>query len=102
MTLSTAPPQVSHGAGVTFEASHDMAAHQALRALAELDSGATAPGGVAASVQPSAVGMPAQAKVKVEARGGGSAPPATVVATGAGGNVKVQQPQDGVDHRGDG
>ena len=101
MTLSTAPPQVSHGAGVTFEASHDMAAHQALRALAELDSGATAPGGVAAAVQPSAVGMPAQAKVKADARGGGSAP-AAVVATGAGGNVKVQQPQDGVDHRGDG
>eukprot|EP00918_Siedleckia_nematoides_P062235 GHVU01135745.1.p1 GENE.GHVU01135745.1~~GHVU01135745.1.p1 ORF type:complete len:804 (+),score=103.17 GHVU01135745.1:117-2414(+) len=40
VSLSTNPPQVIHGAGPTLEASHDMAAHTALKALAEsgLDS----------------------------------------------------------------
>lgn len=36
VSLSTNPPQVSHGAGPTIEASHDQAALTALRALAEL------------------------------------------------------------------
>ena len=36
VSLSTSPPQVSHGSGVTLEASHDMAALTALRSLAEL------------------------------------------------------------------
>ncbi len=36
MSLSTNPPQVSHGSGVTLDASHDQAALTALRALAEL------------------------------------------------------------------
>jgi double-stranded RNA-binding protein Staufen len=35
VSLSTNPPQVIHGAGPTLEASHDMAAHTALKALAE-------------------------------------------------------------------
>jgi double-stranded RNA-binding protein Staufen len=34
VSLSTNPPQVSHGAGPTLEASHNNAAHTALRALA--------------------------------------------------------------------
>ncbi len=43
VSLSTNPPQVSHGSGVTLDASHDQAALTALRALAELgiDSVAT-------------------------------------------------------------
>ena len=36
VSLSTSPPQVSHGSGVTLEASHDMAALTALMSLAEL------------------------------------------------------------------
>ncbi|XP_064652395.1 double-stranded RNA-binding protein Staufen homolog 2-like isoform X2 [Lineus longissimus] len=36
VSLSTNPPQVSHGAGVTIEASHDAAALTALRSLAEM------------------------------------------------------------------
>lgn len=36
VSLSTNPPQVSHGAGPTIDASHDQAALTALRALAEL------------------------------------------------------------------
>jgi len=40
VSLSTNPPQVSHGAGATLEGSHNNAAHTALRALASngLDS----------------------------------------------------------------
>ena len=40
VSLSTTPPQVSHGAGSTTEESHDLAAITALKALAEhgLDS----------------------------------------------------------------
>jgi hypothetical protein len=36
VSLSTNPPQVSHGAGTTIEASHDAAALTALRSLAEM------------------------------------------------------------------
>lgn len=35
VSLSTNPPQVSHGSGPTIEASHDMAARTALKALSE-------------------------------------------------------------------
>ena len=35
VSLTTNPPQVSHGNGVSLEDSHDMAAMNALRALAE-------------------------------------------------------------------
>ena len=35
MSLSTNPPQVSHGAGMTIEASHDAAALTALRSLSK-------------------------------------------------------------------
>ena len=38
VTLSTIPPQVSHGAGLTREASHDVASHAALRALAMIEN----------------------------------------------------------------
>ena len=40
VSLSTSPPQVSHGAGPTLEGSHNNAAHTALRTLANngLDS----------------------------------------------------------------
>jgi len=34
VSLSTTPPQVSHGAGATLEGSHNNAAHTALRTLA--------------------------------------------------------------------
>lgn len=34
VSLSTTPPQVSHGAGPTLEGSHNNAAHTALRTLA--------------------------------------------------------------------
>ena len=43
MSLSTTPPQVSHGAGATVEASHDVAAVSALRSLAELGLDAVVP-----------------------------------------------------------
>jgi len=36
VSLSTNPPQVSHGSGLTIEASHDQAALNALRALVDL------------------------------------------------------------------
>jgi len=36
-SLSTNPPHVCHGAGITIEASHDMAALTAMRGLAEMD-----------------------------------------------------------------
>ena len=36
MSLNTSPPHLSHGSGVTLDASHDVAALTALRALAEL------------------------------------------------------------------
>ena len=35
MSLSTNPPKVSHGSGPSIEASHDVAALNALRALAD-------------------------------------------------------------------
>ncbi|CAH1773248.1 unnamed protein product [Owenia fusiformis] len=40
VSLSTNPPQVSHGAGTTIEASHDAAALTALKALSEIGLGA--------------------------------------------------------------
>lgn len=36
ITLSTEPPQLCHGAGSNFEASHDQAALTALKMLSEL------------------------------------------------------------------
>ena len=36
VSLSTCPPQVSHGSGLGVDAAHHMAAHTALRALADL------------------------------------------------------------------
>jgi double-stranded RNA-binding protein Staufen len=46
VSLSTTPPQVSHGAGATIEDSHDVAALTALKALTEVGLDAvTAPGG---------------------------------------------------------
>jgi len=38
-SLSTNPPHVSHGAGATIDASHDVAALTALRAIAEMGTG---------------------------------------------------------------
>jgi len=42
VSLSTTPPQVSHGAGPTIDASHDIAALTALKALSELGLDAVA------------------------------------------------------------
>lgn len=54
VTLTTNPPQVSHGAGPTLEASHDRAALAVLRTLAQLGLDAVAPRGLPASDAPSA------------------------------------------------
>lgn len=49
VSLSTNPPQVSHGAGPTIEASHDTAAITALTALSELGLDAVVPSAPAAA-----------------------------------------------------
>ncbi|XP_064473325.1 double-stranded RNA-binding protein Staufen homolog 2-like [Ornithodoros turicata] len=54
VTLTTNPPQVSHGAGPTLEASHDQAALAVLRTLAQLGLDAVAPQGLAQPDVPSA------------------------------------------------
>lgn len=47
VSLSTSPPQVSHGAGPTLEGSHNHAAHTALRALASVGLDTLLPDGQA-------------------------------------------------------